>query len=51
VMNPISGRVGLLDFSLIRSSISWGHPLPQALEHLPPEHGVRHASAASARYN
>src|ERR1700747_3855307 len=26
VMNPISGRAGLLDSSLIRSSIRWGHP-------------------------
>jgi hypothetical protein len=34
VMNPISGRGGLLDLSLIRSSISWGRPLPQTLESL-----------------
>jgi hypothetical protein len=48
-MNPISGRAGLSDLSLIRSSISWGHTLPQTLEPFPQEHGARHASAASAR--
>src|ERR1700722_7608099 len=37
VTNPISGRAGLVDFSLIGSSISWGHPVPPALEHHPPK--------------